>query len=180
LGDLTAAEVVLLDSNLTTTQLGWLSPSQLTQTGGTGDDTITGGRGADTITGGAGADSLTGGSTGANTFVYTTLSDSIVASYDTIADFKAGDFFKVGHTIASGGFQTATIATSSDLGASLASNLNANNFIANGATLVTVSAGSAAGRFLVINNATVTFSSSADAVIKLSGAAGVANTNFIV
>ena len=172
----------MLDSNLTTTQLGWLSPSQLTQTGGTGDDTITGGRGADTITGGAGADSLTGGSTGANTFVYTTLSDSIVASYDTIADFKAGDFFKVGHTIASGGFQTATIATSSDLGASLAStsNLTATNFIASGATLVTVSAGTAVGRYLVINNAVATFSSSDDAVIKLSGSAAVANTNFIV
>ena len=105
-----------------------------------------------------------------------------MASYDTIADFKTGDSFKVGHTIASGDFKTATIDTSSDLGASLASpsNLTATNFIANGATLVTVSGGTAMGRYLVINDATDTFSSSADAVIKLSGAAAVANTNFIV
>jgi hypothetical protein len=56
--------------------------------GGAGDDTITGGADVDTITGGTGADSLTGGA-GADVFTFT-AGDSLVASYDKIADFAKG------------------------------------------------------------------------------------------
>ena len=62
-------------------------------------NTITGGNGASTITGGSAADVITGGATGINTFVYTTLGDSIAATYDTIQDFKAKELFKVSHAV---------------------------------------------------------------------------------
>ena len=150
--------------------------------GGAGVDTITGGVGADTITGGAGADSLSGGATGINTFVYSSFADSVAATFDTIADFKATDLFKIGHVVASTDYKTATISTSSALATDLAdtAKVAADKFVANGATLVTISAGTAAGRYLVIGDGTGGFNASNDAVIKLTGTAAVANTNFIV
>ncbi|MBO3762537.1 calcium-binding protein [Ciceribacter sp. L1K22] len=57
--------------------------------GGTGNDRLEGGSGNDRLTGGAGSDKLYGG-TGADRFVFTSLSDSTVASSgrDTIYDFS--------------------------------------------------------------------------------------------
>jgi len=58
-----------------------------------GVDTISGGAGADTITGGTGADSLTGGD-GADIFVFSTAADSSTATYDSITDFTTSDFIR--------------------------------------------------------------------------------------
>ena len=164
----------------TTINLTGQTDDGLTIIGGLGNDTITGGTGAETIKGGAGADMITGGATGANTFDYTTLTNSLVAAFDTIADFKTTDKFKVGHEVSADNFKTLTIASSSALATDLANSTRAASFVANGATLVTVGAGSAAVRYLVINDGTAAFGAGADAVIKLSGTAAVANTNFIV
>lgn len=56
---------------------------------GDGNDTVVAGAGADTVTGGAGADSLTGG-LAADTFIYSAVSDSYSASYDSITDWTTG------------------------------------------------------------------------------------------
>jgi Ca2+-binding RTX toxin-like protein len=57
--------------------------------GGTGTDTVTGSAAGDVIFGDAGADRLTGGS-GSDVFGYANISESSVASHDTIVDFTVG------------------------------------------------------------------------------------------
>lgn len=54
--------------------------------GGTGNDSITGGAANDTIRGGGGNDVLAGGE-GNDQFVYTALTDSATATFDSISDF---------------------------------------------------------------------------------------------
>lgn len=58
--------------------------------GGAGADKLSGDAGADKIYGDAGADRLTGGA-GKDTFIFTKVSDSTAAHFDTITDFKHGD-----------------------------------------------------------------------------------------
>ena len=55
-----------------------------------GNDTIIGGLGADTINGGAGADTLTGGGIAleADTFVFSSASDTSTSNFDRITDFE--------------------------------------------------------------------------------------------
>src|SRR3954466_12710129 len=56
--------------------------------GGFGNDDLNGGAGDDTLNGGFGSDTLTGGfGVGTDTFVYTTIFDSLPFSPDTITDF---------------------------------------------------------------------------------------------
>ncbi len=57
--------------------------------GGNGNDKIKGGTKDDVLDGGAGRDVLTGGG-GADTFVFSALSDSSGSTVDTITDFKRG------------------------------------------------------------------------------------------
>lgn len=69
------------------------------------------------------------------------------------------------------------------LSADLVSLLNANNFAVQGADLVSLTGGSDAGSYVVINNAgTAGFDSLHDAVIKLTngGVSNVAASSFIV
>ena len=54
-----------------------------------GDDVLVGGDGADTLVGGAGADQLIGGA-GADVIVYSTVSDSTLASWDAVLGFTGG------------------------------------------------------------------------------------------
>ena len=57
--------------------------------GGAAADRLAGDAGNDWIAGGGGADSLSGG-TGSDTFAYLLVSDSTVATRDTISDFQSG------------------------------------------------------------------------------------------
>ena len=57
--------------------------------GNGGSNTLEGQGGNDTIRGGGGADTLIGG-TGGDRFVFASVSDSTVASHDTISDFASG------------------------------------------------------------------------------------------
>ena len=59
-------------------------------TGGGGADTMIGGAGNDTLSGGAGADQLDGGA-GLDRFVYAALSNSNIATPDTISNFGDGE-----------------------------------------------------------------------------------------
>ena len=60
----------------------------MTLTGTSGNDTLIGGANSDVLTGLGGKDSLTGG-LGSDRFIYQTLTDSLLANYDGIADFNA-------------------------------------------------------------------------------------------
>jgi len=163
--------------------------------GGAGNDTILGGGGNDTITGGAGADSLTGGD-GNDVFNYATASgnigtgaasDSVVAdnvagtqaNLDTIVGFNAGDGTAAGvvdvirlpgatkgnqiTTVTVGSANLTTFAT--DLAAS--GNLNTALASLNDVAVVTISGGTAAGTYLVVNTNGVAGYSAADTVIKM-------------
>ena len=140
---------------------------------------VLGGAGGNVFTGGKGADDITGGA-GANTFVYTTLNSSLTATFDTIQDFKTTDSFKIGRTISSSNLKTASGSGTGALAVDLAATLTSSNFIANAATVVTLTGGSDSGRYLVLNDGSAAFSATSDAVIKLAGSVAVANTNFIV
>ena len=154
-----------------------------TITGGGGNDTISVGTVGSSIVGGAGNDTITGGATAGNTFVYTTLADSVVATYDTIADFKSTDKFQVAaakKTAIDGGALSNVAATATGtatLTQALTSALTSTNFVANAAAVVTFTC-AGAGRYLVINDGTAGFND-ADAVVKLSTTAAVTKDNFI-
>ena len=172
---------------------GGLDMSGLTITGNTAaNTTITGGAGADilkaavgggTITGGAGADKISLGA-GADKVVYTDLTDSLVAAHDSITGFLSGtDKFVVASAQQSaiagaGGLITKTIASSDNLSTDLTSNLST-GMVVNGAAVVTISAGSAAGVYLVLNDDTVAFDASTDAVIKLAGIDSIHANDFV-
>ena len=97
------------------------------------------------------------GGLGVHSFDCTALTASMFAGSDTIAT------------------KADSVALTTALGEALTSIA----FIASAAAVETVSDGALAGRYLVVHDATVEFSATIDAVIKLSGTAAVANTAFI-
>lgn len=157
-----------------------------TLSGNIGDDTLFGGPGADTLTGGMGADTLTGG-TEADTFVLTALNASLVTAFDTITDFTSGtDHIKIGHTIPLGSLNTGNpanapfaITGTDDLTADLATLLGPTKLLANGAAQVTITGGTDAGSYVVINDAAAGYDPGSDGVIRLLGAPVLVNTDFI-
>jgi Ca2+-binding RTX toxin-like protein len=143
--------------------------------GGTGTDTLSGDTGTDTLIGGAGVDTLSGGA-GIDTFDYTTLTNSLLAGYDTISDFDttSPELFNVatapGSVIDAGDLAALDATT---IGTAL-STLGANEaayFTVGGDTNTT---------FLVSNDGTVGFDENTDALIALTGLTGsIAIGNFV-
>ena len=185
LNSATEAQLVNVEAIIASTAAAAVSISLANQTegfsltGGAFADTLTGGAGADTIKGGAGADSLTGG-LGANTYDYTTLKDSLISGFDTIADFKSTDKITYATVGSAGAFNTATRTATGNLATDLSAALTSTSFVANGATLVTLT-GNGGGQYLVMNDATAAFSAAADTVVKIVGTApGAANINVAI
>lgn len=79
------------DDNLDASQLGG---TNLSVTGGQGNDAIIGGAGNDVLNGGDGADMLTGGA-GTDRFVYTSAFESQVGARDTIKGFNAAELDRI-------------------------------------------------------------------------------------
>jgi Ca2+-binding RTX toxin-like protein len=154
-----------------------------TLTGSGLNDTLVGGTGNDTLNGGAGADILTGGA-GNDTFVYTSGSNSLDSSYDTITDFGNGtDRFKIGHTVTAANFHSISGAASGNLVNDLAALLTPSNFAAGGADFVTLT-GAGGGSYVVINpnpvGGVAGFNGTLDAVVKVQTGAIVTASSFIV
>ena len=147
-------------SNFADTISGGVDANSLS--GEDGNDTISAGSGNDTITGGAGKDLLFG-EAGADKFVYTALTDSLLASFDVIADYATGEVIDrpgTGVTLnSSSGTATSLSATS------VASILNAFSFTANSSAALTVVGFS--GTFLAFNDATAGFNASTDSILQL-------------
>ena len=159
--------------------------------GGSGNDSIIGDQGADTIVGGQGADNLRGDSvsnpnSGNDKFVFTNLTDSLVNAFDTITDFDPGhDTIQVPHAVTSGDFNnsfylTPVVASHGSLSAELVAILNSGNLNEYGAAEVTITGSAYQGTYVVVNDTTPGFDPLHDAVIKLSNAAAVAHTDFVV
>lgn len=109
----------------------------LTETGGTGADTLIGGSGADSLTGGNGADSLTGGA-GNDAFIYAI---GVTGGPDTITDFDFATSTTTTDVFSATGMATrqtgAMIATSSG---SIGTYANAQVAILDSATYATITA----------------------------------------
>jgi len=101
----------------------------------------------------------------------------LVANYDIITDVKVADVFKIGHALAGTDPSNASATGTGDLSTDLSTALQASNFIANSAAVVSVT-GTGAGTFLVINDATAGFQPSTDAVVKLVNASPLTGKNF--
>lgn len=122
-------------------------------TGSKGDDTLNGGAGINNITGGAGADTITV-TAGTDTLVYTTVSQSTRAGFDTIShfDFLNNDHFDldvavtgIDTRVSSGTLNTATF--DSDLAAAI----GASQLAAHHAVYFDATAGTAVGRYLIVD-----------------------------
>jgi Ca2+-binding RTX toxin-like protein len=174
-----------------------------TITGGTGADSLSGGAGDDSLTGGAGADILTGGA-GADRFVFVNNGNSLgTTAVDRITDFvtgtdkitidatnDGGDFFSTGAadtldltTTTTVTFGTAsTVATAADLTAVYAgiTALSASTALNINASIVTVSAGAAAGTYLYINDGNGAVDATDDVLINITGITGtISATDFL-
>jgi hypothetical protein len=141
--------------------------------GGNGADSLTAGAGADLLYGSGGADTMTGGA-GADRFLYTSVSDSTGAHYDTITDFHFGDdaidlpvtVTALDQAVTHGSLSTASF--DSDLSAALgASALGAGH-----AVLFTADKGELSGQtFLVVDaNGQAGYQAGEDYVIHLASA----------
>ena len=150
------------------------NPNSLNLTGTSGNDTLIGGANSDVLTGLGGKDSLTGG-LGSDRFVYQTLTDSLLANYDGIADFNAtDDLFLVG-TARTGFSDAGAVATLDNAGIS-ASLTNA-NFGANSVASFTFGSRS----FVAINDATAGFNQANDVIVEVTGLTGTLGLgNFVI
>ena len=131
--------------------------------GNSAKNVLKGGGGADFIRGGGGKDTLTG-EAGLDTFDFTSLSDSLLASFDTITDYSLGETLNrpgAGTTLNA---ITGTALTSLTA-ASIAGALNALTFTANSSRAFKVS--SFSGTFIAFNDAVAGFNAASDSIIFL-------------
>jgi Ca2+-binding RTX toxin-like protein len=134
-------------------------------------DRLDGGLGNDTLVGGTGADQLTGGA-GVNTFVYSSLSHSRLASFDAITDFKIGtDILDGPNPVSTASLlELGTVASLDPSG--IQAVLTPASFAARGAATFTFGSGSSQRTFLALNDATPGFSATTDAIIEITGFTG--------
>ncbi|MCX5947220.1 MAG: Ig-like domain-containing protein [Cyanobacteria bacterium] len=147
--------------------------------GNAGIDTISGLAGADSITGGAGLDTLSGGAD-ADSFLYTTLTDGRVGGTSTARTFESITDFEVGlDRIDAPGTTVRNVkvlgAVTALTNTAIGALLNATplgdtaNFAASGASTFTFGTGATMRTFLAINNGTAAYSTTADAIVDITG-----------
>jgi hypothetical protein len=167
-----------------------------TLVGGAGNDTIGGGAGNDLITGGLGVDTQTGGA-GDDKFIINLATESNGTAVDRVTDFTgngaaAGDGFQFGTGAASFGTgitftgattttvtvaSVGTAATLADIAAAI-TGIAASTSGAAQIVDVTVSAGAAAGRYLILNDevAAITLAAATDdTIVNITGVTGALN-----
>lgn len=148
--------------------------SDINGTGNSANNIITGNAGNNIIDGGAGKDILTGLG-GTNTFRYSLLSNSLLAGYDRITDFKIG-VDSIDSTVAIAATNIRKLGSIASLYESdVQGLLSSANFAANGASIFTFGAGSSIQTYLAINDPTAGFDSRKDAIIEITGYTGSLN-----
>jgi hypothetical protein len=137
-------------------------------TGSAGNNGFYGDPGNDTLIGGNGNDTLTGGS-GTDKFVYTSLSESLLASFEVISDYTAGE--KIDLIGAASSVLSATLTSSSGNAdgvteSAISRVLTSEVLIANTAKVFTITG--QAGVFLALNDSIPGFQGATDSCIQLS------------
>ena len=148
-------------------------------TGNSNNNQLNGKAGNDTLIGGGGCDLLTGGA-GSDTFVFTTLSDSLLSCYDCITDFSIGqDKIKGPNVVAASSLKKlGSFSSKSYFSEAEASKiLNSNNFAAKGASVFSFTDGNLNKyTFLAINDNQAGFQAKSDAIIDITGFSGNLNS----
>lgn len=182
--DVTPAQLTTLDraSNKSSYRINWVGDA-LNNTatgyglsdllsGAAGNDTLNGAGGADTLEGGLGKDILTGGTSGGgDTFLYRSLSHSLLSAFDVITDFQIGTDILDGPAAVSAANVRKPGTVTSLTEAGIAALLTAANLPANGAAIF--SFGTAPARtFVVLNDSVAGYRASFDALIEITGFTG--------
>ncbi len=170
---------------------------------GAGNDTITGGAGADKLTGGAGNDDFIFALFGHTQNSLFSVNNTSAANIDSITDFvgngvNAGDTIKLTAAGFLGTTTTATPATNTLVSKTVASansfaeistalnNLDvADQIVVSGATVnslaaITVTGGSMAGKYLIVNDTTKAIDFTTDAIINITGITGTLDASDIL
>lgn len=143
--------------------------------GGTENDNLNGGSGLDRLVGGAGKDILTGGSQ-ADTFGISSLTDSLLGTFDRITDLRIG-IDRIDGPNAVRATQLRKLGSVTSLTArGVGARLTNTTFVARGAATFTFGA----RRFVALNDALAGFQSNRDAVIEITGFTGNINNLAIV
>ena len=130
------------------------------------DNTIVGNSGRNKLIGGMGKDILTGGA-GIDTFFYDDLRESLMAGFDVITDFGAGERIFIGVPLFEGDDLISSTGKASTLsGSAISSVLTNTTFLANNAAAFTVEG--LTGTFLALNDGRDGFQAGTDALIHLS------------
>lgn len=181
LGATTSATVTLTDNDSNGTNAG----ETLTGDAGNnalnglgGNDSLNGGGGNDQINGGFGKDTLTGG-TGTDQFVFSTLGDSLLASFDVITDYALGEQLDAPGTIAAVTLNGSSGNATSLSTAALQLVLTNTVFTANSARAFTVTGQT--GTFIALNDGVAGFNAATDSILHLQNySIGGTNTVAIV
>jgi Ca2+-binding RTX toxin-like protein len=140
-------------------------------TGTSANNTLTGSIGSDLITGFGGADRMTGGAD-RDTFRYTNLIESRLASLDRITDFAIGsDSLEVPRAMVAGNVRQAGRANALTQ-KGINSVLTKSNFLANRAASFTLGTGAGTRTFVALNDRSSGFDVNRDGLIEITGYSG--------
>ena len=160
------------------TNLTLTGTSAINGTGNAKNNAISGNSAKNTLNGGIGGDVLTGqGTADTDTFVYTTLSNSLLGSptnytFDRITDFAIGrDKLDGPKTVSTSQLlELGAVATLDQAG--LQGVLTSTKFVANGAASFTFGSGSNARTFVAMNDGVAGFDVTKDSVVEITGYSG--------
>ena len=159
--------------------LGAASPVQRFSIDSTSNQ-IVGDANANTLTATAAKDAITGLG-GSDTFRFTALSSSILTSFDRITDFAIGtDILDGPNAVSAASIGTLGAVSALD-STSISAVLTTSTFVANGAATFLYGDPSGLSRsFIALNDATAGYQSGSDALIEITGYAGLLNSLQII
>jgi Ca2+-binding RTX toxin-like protein len=134
--------------------------------GSAGNDKLVDGTGNDSLLGGTGKDSLTGG-VDFDTFTFTALNHSLLASFDVITDYSSGEQIDAPSTITAATLTSSAGNATSLSGTAISSILTSGVFSANSVRAFTVTGND--GIYIAFNNGTAGFNAATDSIIYLQG-----------
>ena len=142
--------------------------SDINGTGNSFNNTVTGNNGKNILNGGAGRDRLTG-LAGADTFRFTKLTDSLVATYDQVTDFTFGEDKIQGPASYLGKLNSQILNVADLRAATITRALTGTAFKANTASILT----RGSQTFIALNDNQAGFQANKDGIVEITGYQGI-------